>query len=374
MDHLRAAVADRDERITALEAETDKLRDRVAELEATIAEIETVTGHNREPAAVSRQDGDPGDQTGGEMPTRRGILATLGGLGLVSATGGAVAGSDSPEQVGCELDCDPVEIGDGASAADTATVAGSNSVGPPDSVVIGEEIDGSGNDRSTIVGQSNVSSGNSEAVLGFDNEGGRGAVSVGTNVSNSQESVTLGLNADGANRNSVAIGSHVNENAPSRDDRWSGIRVVVGSRAAANERGTAVGPGAGEYGTPGTNVVNIGNEASASGDYSIAIGDQREIGTQGNEETMIKSGADGAVAIGTSVAVGTARVARIGTSNTSNPGPRQLVWQGVEQLADADYVEQEVTLFADEANGQFVIKGKDGNGTIRQATVAWETS
>ncbi|NHN46517.1 hypothetical protein G9464_02755 [Halostella sp. JP-L12] len=309
-------------------------------------------------------------------PNRRQFLtiagAAAGLAGCSDASGRQTeSGTSAGSQVTLQENSDPVILGDGASGVDSATVVGPNSTGPPDGVVIGEGIDASGNVGSTIIGQGNESNGNEEVVVGYDNAGERAAVTVGSGVSNKEESVTLGLNAVGANRNSVAIGSHVNENAPGQDEKWPGIRVAVGSRAAANVRGTAVGPGAGEYGTPGTNVVNIGNEASASGDYSIAIGDQREIGTEGDEETMIKPDADGAVAIGTAVEVGTAQVARIGTSTASNPGPRQLVWQGVEQLADEDYVNQEVTLLMDESNGQFVIKGKDSDGIIQEATVPW---
>lgn len=298
----------------------------------------------------------------------RGQVDSPDGYGLSTPDDANVGGELT---VGDGLSVDPVEIGAGASADDTGTVIGPNSIAPADSVVIGEGTDASGNDGATIVGQSNSTGGGDEVILGRNNNGGRAAVTAGKSVSNYDESVTIGLNAEGANRNSVAIGSHANENATVTGDGWTGIRVAVGSRAAANEEGTALGPGAGEWGTPGRNVVNIGNETSAAGDYSIAIGDQSDIGTGGSGEPMIKSGADGAVALGTSVEVKTPKVARIGMSGTSDPSPRQLVWQGVEQLSDADYVENEVSLYMDETNGQFVIKGKDSNGNIREATLPW---
>jgi len=169
---------------------------------------------------------------------------------------------------------DPAVIGVGATANDTGTVVGPDSTAPSDGVVVGEAVDASGNDRSTIVGQSNASNGNEEIVVGYGNEGARAAVTIGANVSNGgyDESVTIGVNAEGANRNSVSIGAHVNENAPSTDDRWGGIRVAIGSRASANERSTAVGPGAGEWGAPGRHTVTLGNQTSAAANYSIAIG------------------------------------------------------------------------------------------------------
>jgi hypothetical protein len=296
---------------------------------------------------------------------------TYGVRGEVDSPDGYGLYTPDDAYVGGVIGTDPVVVGSGASADSTATVVGANSTAPPASVVIGDGIDASGNDYSTVIGQASTSGGDSEVLIGHNIDGAKGAVSIGRNISNKPETVTIGLNPSAANRNSVCIGSHVNENAAGTNSGWSGIRVAVGSRAAAAERGTAMGPGAGEWGTPGKYAVNIGNQTSTAADYSIALGDQSEIGTDGSGVPMVKSGASGAVAIGTSVEVATSQVARIGTSGASNPSPRQLVWQGAEQLPDADYRTEEVTLFMDEANGQFVIKGKDSSGTIRTATLSW---
>ncbi len=291
------------------------------------------------------------------------------GYGLYTGDDARVDGTLT---VGGGLASDPVTIGAGASTADSGLVVGAGSTAPSGGVVIGDGTDASGNDQSTVVGQSNTPGGKGEVLVGHGNSGGPSAVTVGRNVSNDRRSVALGLNASAANRNSVAIGASANENASGTGSGWDGIRVAVGSRASAGIRGTALGPGAGERGTPGSHVVNIGNEASSSADYAVAIGDQRAIGGGSSDpEPMIKSGAHGAVALGTNVEVATPQVARIGTSTSPDPSPRQLVWQGSEQLADGDYVPGEVTLFMDESSGEFVLKGKDSGGTVREARVSW---
>jgi len=291
------------------------------------------------------------------------------GYGLYTGDDARVDGTLT---VGSGLSSDPVVIGDGASAADTGVAVGAGSAAPTEGVVIGDGTDASGNSKSTVVGQSNTLGGSGEVVVGQNNDGAPSAVTVGRNASNNQRSVAIGVDADAANRNSVAIGAFVNENASSTDESWPGIRVAIGSRASAGIRGTAVGPGAGEHGTPGSHAVNIGNEASTSADYAIAIGDQREVGSGSDDaESMIKPDADGAIALGTNVEVATAQVARIGTSTSSAPSPRQLVWQGTEQLADSEYVNEEMSLFMDESAGEFVIKGKDSDGNLREARFSW---
>jgi len=323
---------------------------------------------------VSRADPATDGESAGVVTDDAGELVIGDGLtalddpdrpGIGPGDGRVFVGTDSG------FESDPVAVGRNATASETAVTVGSNSVAPPDSVVVGADTDASGSEKSTVVGQSNAPDGNGEVIVGHGNEGARGAVTIGAGVSNYPESVSAGRNAEGANRNSVAIGSHANENAPSLNDRWGGIRVAVGSRASANERATAVGPGAGEWGTPGQNAVTIGNQTSAAGDYSIAIGDQSGLGTDGAGVPMVKEGADGAVAIGTAVEVDTAEVARIGAADASSPSPRQLVWQATERLAEEDYRNGEVTLLIDEANGQFLIKGKDSNGRVHEATMAW---
>lgn len=313
----------------------------------------------------------------------RGQVDSPDGYGLSTPDDANVGGELT---VGDGLSVDPVEIGAGASADDTGTVIGPNSVAPQNSVIIGEGIDASGKNESVVIGSPTDTGGERDVTIGFGSDGTKDGVTIGHNTTSGyatvtigknasspgqNETVTIGHNASGANRNSVAIGSHTNENGTSKNNGWNGIRVAIGSRASANDEGTAIGPGAGEWGTPGSNVVNIGNETSVAGDYAIGIGDQSDIGTGGNGEPMIKSGANGSVALGTSVEVKTSNVARIGMSRTSNPSPRQLVWQGVEQLSNTDYVENEVTLYMDETNGQFVIKGKDSDGNIRTSTIPW---
>lgn len=186
------------------------------------------------------------------------------------------------------------------------------------------------------------------------------------------ENVTIGFNNHCPARNSVCIGSHAGNDSQS-DTSWKGIRVMIGSRANAAANGTSVGPGAGEFERASEGIA-IGRESGGNGHRSISVGNWNTpngarsiaIGTG----ATVEESADGGVAIGDGVSVGTAGVCRIGDDG-EDPSPDQLVHQAADRLADGDFEPNEATLVIDEDNGQFVLKGKDSGGTVHTAELSW---
>jgi hypothetical protein len=77
------------------------------------------------------------------------------------------------------------------------------------------------------------------------------------------------------------------------------------------------------------------------------------------------------IAIGPETTVDTPNVARIGDGSSAT-GPNQLVFTAEQDtVTDGDLNSGEMTVEMDEADDAFRLRGKDSNGTVREATIPW---
>lgn len=145
--------------------------------------------------------------------------------------------------------------------------------------------------------------------------------------------------------------------------------TIIGALADGSNSGeayqTIVGYDAGGSGATEDRTVIVGANADAQGRNSVAVGKGSE--SNGDDSIAIGRGAlvsaSSGIALGRDVSVHTADVARVGCN--------QLVFGGNDggTIGDTDLEPNEITVQFDEANTQFVIRGKDGGGTVREGTV-----
>lgn len=127
-------------------------------------------------------------------------------------------------------------------------------------------------------------------------------------------------------------------------------QTLIGDATTSSaQRTTALGCNTTASGPLGT-TVGFGAEA---GGYQLALGNNATATTAGN-----------AIALGPGVTTQANGQAKIGAD--------QLTWQTKNaQVADADLDNTEMTIDADETNGQFVFRYKDSTGTVKTATMSW---
>lgn len=141
--------------------------------------------------------------------------------------------------------------------------------------------------------------------------------------------------------------------------------VRLGNSAALSaEDGAAIGPYAesnAQY------AIALGRNAIASGYRSMALGR----GSEANTDYAVTIG-DVATASAQNALV-TGRNETVATANVARIGQNQLVFGGNDggTIANADLNNGEITIEFDEANTQFIIRGKDSSGTVQTATVTY---
>ena len=145
--------------------------------------------------------------------------------------------------------------------------------------------------------------------------------------------------------------------------------VKIGTPSSAGDQSVAIGM---DVDGSGDESIAIGYIAGVPANYAVAVGRGASIDSTAAQAIAIGWGAtiganaDGAVAIGKGCTVNTAEVARIGGRVS------QLVFKAVrDTIADADLNNSELTIELDETNAAFRLRGKDSNGNIQEATVAW---
>lgn len=225
-----------------------------------------------------------------------------------------------------------IAIGTGSSAEDyrTVTVGEGAKTLARDSVAIGEDAVAS--EADVVVGRS------ASSERAFDSQFARRNVMVGRYASTEgSRNVYIGDGVDSVVRGvskAVSIGY--------------GSRVVLGESVS-------VGAGA----LSAERSVGIGDDAEAAAEFDDS--DITEAISIGADSRARKSGS---ISIGAGTTINESDVARIGSD--------QLVFSGVSgTMPDASLNNSEITLEIDEANSQFVIRGKDSSGTVITGTVAY---
>lgn len=185
-----------------------------------------------------------------------------------------------------------------------------------------------------------------------------------------ENSVVIGDGATATERVSVALG---------RDSSANLVATALGDSTSATGRySTVVGASSSDRGNNGTVCVGYSSESFARS--STAIGNESEAHNGGTAvgDSATASGqfstsagrfseatARGAVAIGERTSMSLEYGGRIGVN--------QLVFGGVAgTIADADLNNQEITVEADEANSNMIIRYKDSTGVVQTATITWD--
>lgn len=140
--------------------------------------------------------------------------------------------------------------------------------------------------------------------------------------------------------------------------------------------------GIGVNGSLGGNfATGFGEGFTADGNRSVAIGEGAAAPSNADRSVAIGENADStldSVVIGQATAANAQNVVAIGrNAEVGNEGGGritvdQLVYGATQDtFANADLNNGEMTIDADEANSQFILRYKDSNGTVQTATIAW---
>jgi hypothetical protein len=300
------------------------------------------------------------------------------------------------------------DLTEGEIALDT-NAGGSGALG-----IVAKDSDGTFRAFTDQGGNENLSG--SDLTLGhlsFTDE----VVEIGSGASTSRETesdgtlrhgIAIGHNALASQLSSIAIGSeYEKQTKATADDAMAigpdGAQATAGNAYAFGEDSLSSASGSIAFGKAaeasaigtvavGSNTDGVSNGARASADYSIAIGANASvppgykqrgiaIGKQSfvHEPDSIAIGAEAeasgdgirAVAIGSGTTVETAGVARIG-DGSSDDSPDQLVFTAEKDtIDDGNLNNGEMTAEMDEANDAFRLRGRDSEGTIREATIPW---
>jgi hypothetical protein len=228
-------------------------------------------------------------------------------------------------------------------------------------------------------------------------------VEIGTGASVSRETendgtsrhpIAIGHNAEATQLNCIAIGNDLDGPVRATADDAMAIgpdnaqatgndayAIGEGSRSSA-EGSMAIGKAAVSESPGGiaigSNTDAKGGAAQAKSLYSIAIGTHARVAPgEPASNNSIAIGAESLVSepdsigIGARTTVSTSNVARIGDGSVSQ-GPEQLVFTAKQDTIGDDSLNNgEMTAEMDEANDAFRLRGKDSNGTIREATIPW---
>lgn len=270
----------------------------------------------------------------------------VGGASLSDNNGAVAVGYGAASGVGGGPD---VAIGKNATGSSTGA-----------SIGVGLEADAVGNASIAVGGRSTASNDESIAIGYNSNAVSNGAIAIGKNASNeaSGESVIVGYGA-------ISEGSP----GPGRTIFGSGAAaygqtVAVGRNTVANNTSVAVGDSAqaGQYGTGDTDAVAIGNSASATGQASVAVGNDAKVytGSQGGMHISSGISSPGGTTYQNSVTTGgQGRIeARNFISHVSKNAP-----------SDSALVYQEYSVFVDSADNYLKAKWKDAGGSTHVTTL-----
>lgn len=128
------------------------------------------------------------------------------------------------------------------------------------------------------------------------------------------------------------------------------------------------------------NGIAIGNDTSIADSGNIAIGNDSQssfIDTLAIGRNSVSDGQD-SVAIGHEASANSSDSIAIGPDATSDTsglcviGADQLLFGGEKDTVDdADIPDGYLTVELDESNGAFRLRGRDSDGTLREASVSW---